>query len=330
VKQRTVSVLLTTFVCVCCSHYFPPISSGSNNKCYKFETKTSMEQASVEDLQRATAQGTILAVKVDGVMYGSGAAVEGGVPSGAALVGLLGVALACLAVAGIAVSAFLAKKRAGRKRTSSGPLSSLVARFTRRHRQVMALPANLKETIFDGSGSSSTVVVGGGDDSESDSDAEGLEEIRREVQRKAAELERTQSQLDRLQDILDQEKILRHLERCRHGDRIAELERALAATQAAPAAARMIPPNDNTNPAGTGPTSIPPPTALVIVDEEEEEDERYTDAVSEQPPFPPNSNIDGDEVVVGVNDGDNNLDEDDGRSDEDSDGGGNGNGGTLC
>ena len=42
------------------------------NQCYKFETKTDMEPASVEDLERASKQGTILAVKVDGVVYGRG------------------------------------------------------------------------------------------------------------------------------------------------------------------------------------------------------------------------------------------------------------------
>lgn len=40
------------------------------NQCYKFEAKTSFEAASQEDLERASAQGTILGVKVDGVWYG--------------------------------------------------------------------------------------------------------------------------------------------------------------------------------------------------------------------------------------------------------------------
>jgi len=42
------------------------------NQCYKFESQTDMEQASTDDLELATEQGTILAVTVDGVMYGSG------------------------------------------------------------------------------------------------------------------------------------------------------------------------------------------------------------------------------------------------------------------
>jgi len=42
------------------------------NQCYKFETKTDMEPASTEDLERASKQGTILAIKVDGVTYGKG------------------------------------------------------------------------------------------------------------------------------------------------------------------------------------------------------------------------------------------------------------------
>mmetsp|Transcript_27570 Transcript_27570/g.60689 ORF Transcript_27570/g.60689 Transcript_27570/m.60689 type:complete len:676 (-) Transcript_27570:323-2350(-) len=42
------------------------------NQCYKFETKTDMEPASTEDLERASDQGTILAIKVDGVTYGKG------------------------------------------------------------------------------------------------------------------------------------------------------------------------------------------------------------------------------------------------------------------
>jgi hypothetical protein len=39
------------------------------NQCYKFETKTDMETASTQDLERASNQGTILAIKVDGVAY---------------------------------------------------------------------------------------------------------------------------------------------------------------------------------------------------------------------------------------------------------------------
>ena len=41
-------------------------------QCYKFETKTDMEPATTEDLVRASAQGTILAVKVNGKIYGEG------------------------------------------------------------------------------------------------------------------------------------------------------------------------------------------------------------------------------------------------------------------
>ncbi|KAG7374216.1 hypothetical protein IV203_013311 [Nitzschia inconspicua] len=40
------------------------------NQCFKFETKTDLEPASTEDLERASAQGTILAVVVDGKIYG--------------------------------------------------------------------------------------------------------------------------------------------------------------------------------------------------------------------------------------------------------------------
>ena len=42
------------------------------NQCYKFETHTDMEPASLQDLQRASNQGTILAIKIDGVTYGKG------------------------------------------------------------------------------------------------------------------------------------------------------------------------------------------------------------------------------------------------------------------
>jgi hypothetical protein len=41
-------------------------------KCYKFETKTDLEAASTEDLVRASKQGTILEINVNGKMYGSG------------------------------------------------------------------------------------------------------------------------------------------------------------------------------------------------------------------------------------------------------------------
>lgn len=42
------------------------------NQCYKFETQTDMEVASAFDLARASAQGTIMAIKVDGIWYGEG------------------------------------------------------------------------------------------------------------------------------------------------------------------------------------------------------------------------------------------------------------------
>lgn len=42
------------------------------NQCYKFETKTEMEPAYKEDIQRASKQGTILRIKVNGTFYGQG------------------------------------------------------------------------------------------------------------------------------------------------------------------------------------------------------------------------------------------------------------------
>jgi hypothetical protein len=42
------------------------------DQCYKFETKTDMEPATVDDLTRASAQGTILAIRVNGTVYGRG------------------------------------------------------------------------------------------------------------------------------------------------------------------------------------------------------------------------------------------------------------------
>ena len=42
------------------------------NQCYKFETKTDMSPASTQDLERASNQGSILAINVDGVVYGRG------------------------------------------------------------------------------------------------------------------------------------------------------------------------------------------------------------------------------------------------------------------
>jgi hypothetical protein len=42
------------------------------DQCHKFMAKTDLEPATSEDLERASAQETILAIKVDGVRYGSG------------------------------------------------------------------------------------------------------------------------------------------------------------------------------------------------------------------------------------------------------------------
>lgn len=42
------------------------------DQCYKFETQTDMEPATTADLERASEQGTILAIRVEGVNYGRG------------------------------------------------------------------------------------------------------------------------------------------------------------------------------------------------------------------------------------------------------------------
>lgn len=42
------------------------------NQCYKFQTKTDMSQASTSDLEIASSQGTILAISINNVTYGSG------------------------------------------------------------------------------------------------------------------------------------------------------------------------------------------------------------------------------------------------------------------
>jgi hypothetical protein len=48
------------------------LSLSPSVKCYKFETKTDLEVASNEDLVRASKQGTILEIMVNGKTYGSG------------------------------------------------------------------------------------------------------------------------------------------------------------------------------------------------------------------------------------------------------------------
>jgi hypothetical protein len=40
------------------------------NQCYKFGAKTDMETATVQDLTRATVQGSIMEIEVEGIMYG--------------------------------------------------------------------------------------------------------------------------------------------------------------------------------------------------------------------------------------------------------------------
>jgi hypothetical protein len=74
-------------------------------QCYKFESQTEMALMTATDLQRATAQGTILPIAVDGVMYGHVAAVAssggggGGAVTDAAIIGAIVVAaLVCLAL----------------------------------------------------------------------------------------------------------------------------------------------------------------------------------------------------------------------------------------
>ena len=46
------------------------------NQCYKFFTKTDLEEASIEDLELAHSQGTILAIVVNGQTYGHGRSVD--------------------------------------------------------------------------------------------------------------------------------------------------------------------------------------------------------------------------------------------------------------
>lgn len=73
-------------------------SSNSNThlllQCYKFETKTSLEPATRDDLVRASKQGSLLRIKVNGRVYGSGGfGVSGGMSALGVMAIVLGVSM---------------------------------------------------------------------------------------------------------------------------------------------------------------------------------------------------------------------------------------------
>lgn len=151
------------------------------NQCRKFETKTSMELASTSDLERAAKQGTILSIKVDGVIYGKGGyhAVDDNRAQVAA-----GTILLVMGVMAIVVTLGFCFKK---------PILNLIGRFKRRQ-QVHA--GNLKETFLESP----------------DEVQEIFHHLQDEISRKNKMIEKQRLNLERLRLELDQERTLREME----------------------------------------------------------------------------------------------------------------------
>ena len=91
------------------------------NQCYKFQTQTDMEQATNDDLERATRQGTILAVTVDGTRYGKSHYVAPG--RGLRAVKKTSIALSSLL--GLGLFGYIYYMKKGRRKVGVGSDDSL-------------------------------------------------------------------------------------------------------------------------------------------------------------------------------------------------------------
>jgi hypothetical protein len=150
------------------------------NQCHKFETKTSMELATTSDLERATKQGTILSIKVDGVIYGEGGFHAVDDNRAQATAGVILVVMVVMAV--VAALCVVFKKQIVR----------LMGRF--RRRQLNA--GNLKETFLESP----------------DEVQEIFHQMQDEISRKNKLIEKQRQNLERLRLELDQERTLREME----------------------------------------------------------------------------------------------------------------------
>ena len=94
----------------------------SCNQCYKFETKTDMEEASRDDLELATSQGTIVSIDVDGEMYGGTVSYETDAPTemqdadADVAYSSMGFAGVVIVIVGVLFSGLLAKKHRRKRR----------------------------------------------------------------------------------------------------------------------------------------------------------------------------------------------------------------------
>lgn len=92
------------------------------NQCYKFESKTSLEAAEMEDLVLASSQGTILRIKVNGKTFGEGGFTSPASNSMKALyisLGIMAAVMLTIAVRLIQRGVFKEWKRRKRRRVTS-------------------------------------------------------------------------------------------------------------------------------------------------------------------------------------------------------------------
>lgn len=152
------------------------------NQCYKFESKTDMELASQDDLARASAQGTILAVKMDGVLYGEP------VPFADNFVeqSLKGF-FAFIAVAGLIAIAFLVYRQSDRIGELVGKLQA------RRRRRRRGRGKRVEDNGFPAHFSESFV-----DEDEKDGVYKSADDANRDDRKTVQELEEALAQKDRL------------------------------------------------------------------------------------------------------------------------------------
>lgn len=166
-----------------------------------------MEEASIEDLARASSQGSILAIKVDGVVYGSGGFQSKPSP-----------ALFYVTIAGLLLlllgGAFFVVERTSLLTKATTLFTKAFERFKSR-RQVEALPASLREKFA----------------VETEDASEKRKEVEAELKKKDEALAQQQDEVERLKVMLNTERVLRQLERSRTGEYVAQLEQQISADE---------------------------------------------------------------------------------------------------
>ena len=192
--------------------------ASSSTQCYKFETKTDLEPATVEDLQRASSQGTILAVKVDGKVYGQGYISITPTPTQSVFRVFVVVGLLALLGVGLFTKRnWLLKLRAWLLEL----LAWLLKLFSGRKKGIEALESSFGEAIY-----------------KRDDDATVKSDEPDATVHTTEEYKEREDEIESLKYQIKQERVQRQLERMRKDEYIKQLEKRIESKEALEEAAR--------------------------------------------------------------------------------------------